>query len=221
MKTLILPDVHTYHEIAQKVIDNVKADKVVLVGDMFDQFYDSVDSNVATAKWVKSNLDKWTFLLGNHDYVYRYDKVTKCSGWTPEKHKAINSILTQEDWSKFKLFEIVEGWLLTHAGLTLDLVHPKVKDVIKWLGIECNAALKDPAYHWLFAAGRDRGGSREFGGITWCDANVFSPIPEIKQCFGHTPLRRVMYINEDNICIDTNLKNYAIIENGKLTVHDV
>ena len=46
MKTLILPDVHTYHEIAQKVIDNVKADKVVLVGDMFDQFYDSVDSNV-------------------------------------------------------------------------------------------------------------------------------------------------------------------------------
>jgi len=213
--------------LASKIIDKEKADKVVLLGDHFDDFYDTVEMNKSTASWVKHRLElpHFTFLLGNHDAVYRWLSIPRCSGWDKKKHEAINSVLTTEDWNKFKLFEVVDGWLLTHAGLTAHNVHPKAKDIIKWLGIECEKAVKAPSTHWLLAAGRARYGSEDFGGITWCDANEeFVPIEGIKQCFGHTPLQGgPKWFGENNVCIDSHpgLQNFAIIENGKLSVHDV
>jgi predicted phosphodiesterase len=231
MKTLVIGDIHTAHKEAQAIIDVVKADKVVCLGDLFHQFSDTVEQNVETAKWLKSHLKDYIFILGNHDQSHLFNgwPALSCSGWTLAKDEAVNKILTKRDWKKFKLFHVVEGWLLTHAGLTAYKVPENIKhnmnDIVAWLEIEVKSALADPRASWVFAAGRSRGGRAEYGGLTWADVNEdFEPIDNIKQLFGHTPAREPYIINKENICIDSNfdkhLHHYVIIEEGKLTIKE-
>lgn len=71
MKTLILPDIHHRYKIAQSIIDSVKADKIVHLGDHQDNFGDTVGQAVNTARWTRERLEAGdTILLGNHDLPY-------------------------------------------------------------------------------------------------------------------------------------------------------
>jgi len=147
-----------------------------------------------------------------------------------------------------KSFYWVDGWLLSHAGIHLNLLHP-----IKGFNLDdlrrleenslnyCSADISTP----MFGCGVSRGGSYSCGGITWQDFDVdFAPIEGINQIVGHTPRLKVgvkfmgsstedciqcswdKYLSSYkkvpkrslNLDIDTCRRYYAILENGEVQI---
>ena len=97
-KVLVIGDVHQSHQTAEQFINNWKG-PVIFLGDYFDQFHDSPQDAMETAKWLKQSLQQPNriHLMGNHDFHYMLPvgSGTFCSGYTKDKHEAIDQILTR------------------------------------------------------------------------------------------------------------------------------
>lgn len=232
MKSLIFFDVHNRSVFVEEVIKEEKnVDRVILAGDYFDSWGDNPQLNELTAHWVKTC--GYETMMGNHDLHYAYPlNDTICSGFTEEKCKAINSVMTKDDWEKLKFVRWVDGWLITHAGLHPSHIHPKIKDneqLAQWLVQEEEKAkicLKANRPHWFFGVGRSRGGYWNVGGLVWCDFNLdFEPVPGVNQMFGHTIVAAptpVEYNGEGgkskSWAMDTNSNHYAVITDGQVEI---
>jgi predicted phosphodiesterase len=240
MKTLAIPDIHTFYPKAQRIIEKFYADvdKIVLLGDYFDEWNDTIRLNYETAKWILEKLDdpKMVCLMGNHEMGYRFPTIpnAKCSGWTREKALEINKFLKQSDWEKIKFLYFHNKYYFSHAGMDSTWAcHPingcsetYVNSLIED-GIVKLKAGDDPL---VFAAGQSRGGWAKVGGIIWNDfTRDFKPIENINQVFGHTPApkpRNVSWVNSDNWCIDCgrdksyHLNYVGLITDGKFEVLD-
>jgi hypothetical protein len=206
------------------------------LGDEFDSFWEppKVASVADTARFVlEVQAGKYgpaTQLLGNHNlsYLEAWRSASKfhtpkylfnaCSGYTNSKAKEISKVLTWNDWKKFKLFVLCNGWLLTHAGIRHNNFRPFVdaKRSLSVLEQEFNEAINhvNTFPHHLFAVGRDSGWRAEFGGPLWLRPDYFEdneiPYPQI---FGHT------HTGKGNVkqygrsfCIDGGQTSYAIIQ---------
>ena len=223
IRTLIIPDLHLQWQKADKIIKYEAADKIVFLGDNFDDFDDFTFTNQIMAEWVKNSLDQPNriHIMGNHDTNYAFrDRSYKCSGYTSAKEEVINLILKHSDWRKMPLYTQVGSWLCSHAGVHNHMYeqYGNGLDFYKWLKDTCNDALTNafankPAFS-ILRAGRSRDGSETVGGIVWCDANEFLGIKGINQIFGHTPQEKPRWINSpdsQNLCLDVNNANcYAI-----------
>jgi len=206
-KILVIGDVHNHFVQAQMIIDKyVDTHKIVMVGDYFDNFGDSAVEADQTARWLKSILDHPNIiaLMGNHDINYSYLNYRKdsggnlqnlyhCSGYTLQKDDAVNRIMTSEDWDKIKMYHYENGWFFTHAGLSHHWFEHPVLDttpelIIKKLDEAVEKYNNREYTDILGAAGRCRGGSHKAGGILWHDHyRESTPLPGIKQVYGHTP----------------------------------
>jgi hypothetical protein len=237
MKTLILSDIHTKIDKLAVVFSEVDYDEAVFLGDWFDEWDDTVDSNVKTYHCLANlmNQDNHHFLYGNHDIMYFYHgNHTMCSGYAWEKWMALTDVFDMKKVEeKFKFYHKVDDWLLTHAGLTNHIAEQKIEGkitlekAVKLLEDETPDAmkcLKTRQKHWFYGAGKARGGSEDFGGILWCDAfDEFRVIPDVNQIFGHTivGVENPFLVAEGNICLDTNLNHYIILENGVAHSHSI
>ena len=127
----------------------------------------------------------------------------------------------------------VDDILCTHAGLHPSFVkfNPTVDSIDAFLEAEtkrANEKIRNGSDYWVYAAGLNRGGFRDFGGLNWLDFNTeFEPLGDIKQIVGHTSDKRIRahhsyggidVINADNLCIDCRLSEYLVITNGKLEI---
>lgn len=235
MLTLILPDLHLKIEKAQKILDTHSFDKVVFLGDAFDDFNDTPDMAKNAAIWLKKTMEKYgdNFVIcrSNHDVAYEFPKNPhlRCSGFERAKSDAINSILTQEDWAKFKFFHCEQGFWLSHAGIHPYIFSHPIHGITQE-GVQeyCDKALeaaKQNIAHPVTNAGYSRGGNQLFGGITWCDFSLdFQPIDNIHQIVGHTPhshVRGKHTKKSKNHCIDTSLSHIGFLENGIFTFKEV
>jgi predicted MPP superfamily phosphohydrolase len=128
MRWLILPDIHDKLRRANQIIEREPHDRLLLMGDFFDDFRTGVTEAADTANQVKQwlNSPNTTCLLGNHDMSYGWGRQNRrllCPGYDAAKWIAINATMTNRDWQKFKLHAWLEGdqgaWLVSHAG-----VHP-------------------------------------------------------------------------------------------------
>lgn len=232
MKTLVIPDIHNKHLRAQKFIDAYPADARIFLGDIYDDFEESIRGVEETARWHVEQLadQKNTFLLGNHDMHYRYQhRVFTCSGYEPAKNIAINRIVT--DWGDPRLYAWVDGYLLSHAGVDQrgvpEMYWGDEAKLDLYLASQAEQALANAAegkLHWMTAPGAARGGWAEFGGLTWLDwALEFRPIPMTRQIVGHTPTKTVKMrgagVGEiNNYLIDTHLRHVAMITDGSLEI---
>jgi metallophosphoesterase superfamily enzyme len=119
MNILVIPDIHTHHEKAERICQKYKDHKIVFIGDYFDQFNDSVEDNMFTAEWLKESLGKQNriHLRGNHDEHYDPRVSSICSGYSNQKKAGINKVLSIEDWDKLKYFHFENKWLFSHAGV--------------------------------------------------------------------------------------------------------
>jgi hypothetical protein len=234
MKTLVIADLH---EPPDPVLEQIDAtisgeapDRVVFLGDYFDQYNDTPADAGRMAKWLKVSLadPRRTHLIGNHDasYFWAYD-ATFCPGFTWEKRQVIWKVLGKDlSRSRFVFHAWVDGWLLTHAGLSANW-YPEgtsLDRIVKWLDAEARAARKnfaDGKSHWFIEVGSKRGGRAPAGGILWCDHRELSPIPGLRQIYGHTPSHEVRWCR-DHLCLDTAMghgpQHYAMVEDGKVTV---
>jgi hypothetical protein len=154
-------------------------------------------------------------------------EATLCPGFTWEKEKAIRLVLGTRAARSFVFHTWVDGWLVTHAGLSSSWVPAGLKpDVLdRWLAAEAQTARVSFAAgktHWFVSVGSKRGGRSPAGGILWCDFGELVPIPEVRQIFGHTPAPEPRWIGKTQLCLDTNLgrgpQHLAIIKDGAIEV---
>lgn len=234
MTTLYIPDVHLRLDPLKRILADYEdcVDHVVFLGDYADNWKENSKSHrtsntKATFTWLKDNLDnpKYTFLVGNHDYAYACSYFwAQCSGWTYDKQKIIDGILTPDDWRKFKFFDLRNNVLASHAGIDASLMLPVgiPENMNEALWEMTATGLQHP---WLMS-GIDRGGYAPVGGLMWIDWNNFTPFdgPFI-HIVGHTEVKTPDVHNYTNgvqaINLDTGLRDIAIAQNGTLKVLSV
>jgi hypothetical protein len=169
-------------------------------------------------------------LFGNHDlyYVSPYAPI-QASGYSPEKHAAINTIMTPDDWNRLKLLHYEDGFYFSHAGLHKALhIHPVLGADPNWLQERLAGTLEQYKNglitDWL-DIGMSRGGPKRIGGLTWQDWDMdFNPIEGVNQIVGHTPHhtpQQKLGRNSENYDLDTHANHYGILEDGKLSVKEM
>jgi hypothetical protein len=97
----------------------------------------------------------------------------------------------------------------------------KAEQIDRWLADEAlvaRANFAENREHWFVAVGPKRSGSAPAGGILWCDFRELRPTLGVKQIFGHTPGPNPKWISKENICLDTYLDYFAILQDGQLSV---
>ena len=233
MRTLVIPDIHHKVARATRLLERETWDQAWLLGDIFDDFGDGRASAAKSTEWFRGLLNNPCVhsVLGNHDahYLYPLVKEIRCSGWTRNKMDAITDIL--KPVSRFRrqlpLHVWVDDWLLSHGGFHPDFAHPVHGITQHWINHLMASALdcleRGEAVP-VVNAGVIRGGSQNVGGINWLDWEELVPIPELNQLVGHTHGLRVRYKHtpeSQNWCIDTGLRHYALITDGKLDIKEI
>lgn len=239
MTSVIIGDIHHktrwIETFLNKLQTIVKIDEVIFTGDYFDDFNDNPTIAAGTAHWLKERIRnprpwKEIYLVGNHDLPYYCEVLTEqynCPGYDKYKDEAINNILTREDWNQLKGAYYTQGWLVSHAGFSYNLVAHPVTGVPspEQLVEEANAGLLEAsngATNKYYLAGWRMAEPHE-GGITWSDwNNEYIPITAIPQIVGHTPgsfirAKRVTKERTD-YCIDCGGAAVLIIKDGVLEV---
>ena len=188
MRTLSIPDLHQHTDHADHWLATQRHDRVVFLGDYFDDYGDNVNDARRTALWLRERMEKTgdVFLLGNHDIAYMFPRSPElfCPGFTAAKARSIGEILRPEHWQRFRLAHAEQGWLLSHAGFhPMWLKEPTVERILKRCAQAMQKARRgvvDP----ILGAGEERGGPQRFGGPLWMDWDSLIPISR------HPPDRR-------------------------------
>ena len=230
LKSLIIPDIHNNYLTAEKIIKKENPDKILFLGDYFDDFDDTIQDAENTAKWLVKSLQQENriYLIGNHDLSYMTDNSNlKCMGYRTDKHKAIKKYSI--DWTKLLMhYWIDDKWLCTHAGFSNDFLKQQrtkksdtIQKILDFSKKDLEKIDDENCIHPFFQVGFSRGGSNMVGGQLWCDYDEFVDVPGINQIFGHTPnhvVRHHKTKNSEHYCIDTRLNHYAIYQNGKMRI---
>lgn len=203
LKTITVGDLHGKQD--WKVIDPLKYDKIVFVGDYCDSFTHTnleISSNLEDIIELKrAYSDKVELLLGNHDiqYMFSYHDFG-CSGFRAHAYSGLNFIFNQNK-DLFKVAYQIDNIIWTHAGIS----NGWIKYNQKWIdetneAFECinladtlNKMLWSKHNGCLHQVGERRGGYLQFGGVTWADlketCNGF--LSGYQQIVGHTPIDRI------------------------------
>ena len=201
--TLIIPDVHLKHERMEEIIKHVDPDKIIFLGDYFDDFGDSPETIGDTCDWFSWSVKQPNriHLYGNHDMHYSFAANDfKCSGYAQWKSFLINDRIDRKSWNQLRYYHILDDtWLLSHGGLhkqylptTIGGLHENRKQFLSELSKYLDNSVVDGhrGHGWIFNAGFGRGGLQTYGGLTWCDYKIeFQPSIGLNQIFGHTPQR--------------------------------
>jgi hypothetical protein len=237
MKTLIFPDLHEPQTSIFRAIEDLIAsespDRIVFLGDYFDRFNDGPDDMMRTAGWLGDSLKdlRRVHLIGNHDASYLWPcGATFCPGFSWEKEKAFSFVLGRDSIDRFQFHVVIDGWLLTHAGLSASWVPAGIQptEIDRWLTSEAEAAraaFTENQTHWFLSVGPKRGGRSSAGGILWCDHRELVPVHGLRQIYGHTPDDCVRWSRKKDgyhVCLDTNQgrgpQHYAVVIGGSLDV---
>lgn len=250
-KIICVGDCHQRILAASRILEIEKGfDKCIFLGDYFDNFGDTPQDAKNMAIWLRGkmsentnekseNYQKFIFCVGNHDAPYRFPQNRNfyCSGFSHEKSKAINSVLTPDDWNQVEIYHVLslQGLknpiLLSHAGISKTYAEYALKEsqknladkvkLAKILDTHTSEAFKraenEQFYHFL-EAGQDRGGYHPYGGILWGDLRNFEPVAGLNQIFGHTPVRAPVVISkkgprsryEDDLFFDFSKKSNKV-----------
>jgi len=200
-RTLIIPDLHNDTDRAETIISTHGGgcDRIVFLGDFFDQFHDTSADAERVARWLVKSVaedSRRMHLVGNHDMPYLGGEMTaevyRCPGWSLEKYRAASSVL--QDLDRSKLYAAVEcdGWLLSHAGFHRSHLEART---MEQLLLVCEEAFEralggvpDP----IFSPSRARGFGAHVGGVTWLDwSREFMAVDGWHQIVGHSPSRSV------------------------------
>lgn len=223
MKTLIIPDIHNCIDKVDKIIAHEVADRIVFLGDYFDDFGDDYQTALQTAHWLAASLEQPNriHLMGNHDIGYAIPhRSYKCSGYETGKDYAINAVLKETDWRKLKTHTWVDDYLCSHAGVH-SFYYQKYgenKPFNQWLDEICHEAMENayankPALP-ILRAGTSRGGSEVHGGIMWCDRTEFVGIDGVNQIFGHTPNKKPIWLEFGSPLTNAYSRNLALDNYG-------
>lgn len=235
MKTLIIPDIHQKIKKADLIFKKESFDRVVFLGDYFDCL--EGEGIKETCEWLRNKFyelgDKAVWLIGNHDVPY-FEEISKgrpfarqfsqknycCTGYSRNRAKTIIRKDLKEFFNNTKIFCIVDGYLLSHAGIHPTKLKPfiSMEDNLKFYEDEWED-LKNKLHIYksrLYDIGEDRGGKSKFGDILWLDWKNLEPIDGMNQIVGHSE-SDIVRSKGNNFCLDCGLNYYGVIEDGCLT----
>jgi hypothetical protein len=200
--------------------------------------------------WNNQKNKKMVFLVGNHDLSYIYNNkksghssvvhsiTYSCSGVTKSKISTFRQVFydkgLKDDWfvENFKIAHRSQGWIFSHAGMINRQIpyNSTVNEVIDKILPDVWLNFRNVIYRHntlISAIGFARGGQDNTGGLLWLDYhNEFHASPDIgKQVFGHSyvpePTATALNTEYESWNLDTNLKDYAIIRDGRLTTRRI
>jgi hypothetical protein len=225
-KLIVVGDIHLHHTKADKIIQRYEdTHKIVFVGDYFDDFNDTPQKNEETALWLKTIVHHPSIitLRGNHDENYDPRVNTKCAGFSHDKKRAINSVLSIDDWDRLSYFHYENGWLISHAGINKHWFFDPMKNSfdMEYFQIKLEEYVKKQRIgdydNGIWACDEARGGKSRYSGILWQDWKSIKLIENFKQIVGHSPIHRIQRIS-DNIVnshivnVDCSLGDYRLKE---------
>lgn len=233
MKTVIVGDLHGKYDTAEKVLAMKNCQKV-FVGDYLDSFLRNIDDQVRTFRLVTDAAlaGECIALAGNHELSY-FVPGCRCSGWNFNTDSHLVGI-QDTFWKALRPYVWVEDFLVTHAGLNWHYLLQDKTMVEKGITGNVDVFLREVAIAWkdkninqFTKAGRARGGAAFWGGIFWNDFfKEFTPVPNLKQVFGHTGWRprgqdAGIHRVQDNYlidCLEYGPQQVLTIENGKVEI---
>lgn len=207
-RVLVIPDSHLKIEVIEKGIKLANkhfADKIILLGDYFDDF-GAIDEDYYRMldylkKLLRSNPNVFP-LFGNHELSYLG---YPCSGHNSRVKDEIEKYLREN--YRFSTSIAVDGILYSHAGATMSWLrdnHILTENELRYkLGKTAGAETIDNGISHLdmnrsrlevFAqAGRARGGKSDTPSVLWADISelVSDQVPKVKQVVGHTPVTNI------------------------------
>jgi len=245
MKTIIISDLHNRVDWIEKTLASESLqlyDKIIFLGDYFDNYNDTKKASEKTALWLKHSLQQpnRVHLIGTHDlfYMYPHNEFLMVSGNSKSKAHVISKILRRDECDQLNMFCFEQNFLISHAGVHKSLIYKYINDnnvivnftsdqdiinkVIKPATDKAKTyASKGMTDTWI-DAGYSRRGSQPVGGIIWLDWNQeFEPIQHINQIVGHTQVETPdmkCTQNSINFNIDTKNKHIGIIEDNLFSV---
>lgn len=227
-KIIVNPDIH-----GRKFWKTDDADETftVFVGDYLDPYpfenitvEDAIPNFKEIIEYKKQHMDNVVLLLGNHDMPYFSDKYYHLSRYHSRHsnyyHKEIQDIFL-ENKGLFKLAVVVNGVLITHAGvnnhwltnelgLSEDATAEETADAInKMLDDESDRGMRN-----LYMVSWHRGGYDNYASCVWMDVHeMTNNETTYKQIFGHTLQAR--YDQDGNIIYDKPIieEKYMMLDN--------
>jgi hypothetical protein len=220
MKTFVIGDLHNYVQWVEPFLKANEHDRVIFLGDYFDDFGDTTQIAERTAQWLASSVQmpNRIHIMGNHDMPYRFpwNSYFDCPGWTPAKQKAISNIMTRELWDNIKMahFDHDIKFIYSHAGLTSKLF--KVCPING-----CNLNNFETQISEALTDCNNKGNKRipifqqnpdyTYDGITWIRFPHVILLPEVTQIIGHTPTSSLL-----NIPYKDSIPVFRQVNNGVL-----
>lgn len=176
--TWIYGDVHHRLGLVVRFLAEQKPERVIWLGDYFDDFGDTPEDAYNTAEYFKGLMQKRKkdiFLLGNHDLAYLPGIHAAfhgpSAGWSMDKDMAINSVWTLAEWRRLRVMHAQCGIWFSHAGFRLGndpAIYPSMDELVdepdNIVKLKFYASVQGPLW------------AREF-------------FPNHKQIFGHTPVQ--------------------------------
>jgi len=201
---IIIGDIHGDLAMARLFLGHRPGDLHIALGDLVDsrRKLDFQEESACLDLLLGSDA---VLMWGNHDLSYLPETPWRCFGnFGPLAFRD----KYQENRLRFVAAYAVDGWLLTHAGVSprlAKLIPPGIlaggpERIARWLNEEFEKEIRMPApagdsgrfgHGPLFNVPLCRGGYDAFGGIFWHDAEgeQSQPSPEVgPQIFGHSPV---------------------------------
>lgn len=213
MKYTFIGDVHG--KVADVEVALAKEGKKIFVGDFIDSFDHSVGDHKQCYDLVFEAIDKGDAqaIYGNHELSYLQPTKHRCSGYSTERSMLMTHYKKQIEDRFVPYILLKPDLLVSHAGLTRQLwqsfgvtIDTLRETLDKWW-----PKLSSPMHF----VGFSRGGTRNVGGMFWCDYNIeFQPVEGLTQIFGHTRGKGIRHkANEYCIdCLDTNPDTFLELE---------
>jgi len=230
MHIIAIGDVHGRD--AWKEIQNSQADQIIFIGDYVDPHRPIPDFEVLRnfgeiIDFKKSDPERITLLLGNHDAQYLHYPLYQCAGHRADLQETLgNLFLENED-----LFQI--AWqhnrhLFTHAGVSQGWYDSHMSMLNSFAGStlaeNLNEVYGSECRDILFEVGRARGGRSPRGGPIWADHSEtqYEYLAGFHQVVGHSRVKDFEQYGDDNASIsyidvgDTRVRFFTMIDGRPL-----
>ena len=242
MKILIIPDGHGRDFWTEPCKDISEYDRVIFLGDYTDPYddegisrMDTIDNMQRIFHFKRTNKEKVTLLLGNHDLSYIDEDMPKCR-YDYANQMQINSLLMADNADIFDILYSKEyrgvKYLFSHSGVLLTWFD-NLKKLNKWdlltdfdiVGFVNNRfhVSEDHACGILAYISRYRGGWDRYSSPVWGDVREFDNymadkkarhLKDTFQIFAHTRLNGTPIVTNDYACLDCS--RAFVLEDGVL-----
>lgn len=233
MRIIVIPDIHGKED-WRWIIENEKAEKYLFLGDYFDSYDPNLSANYQIfnfneiVRLKKLNPEKYTLLIGNHDYQYLPYTKEKYSGYQVSNAVYITKVIRDaiED-DLLRMCYLYKDYLFSHAGVSktwankyeiqTEIIEDSINNLFRY---------KPSAFEFCSGKNMDDYGDDITQPPIWIRPKslMSDGINGYKQVVGHSRHHNITICDNTYYFVDTldGSKEYMAIEDdGKITIKTI